>query len=180
MAVVLYEEKERKELLQYSRPENATYQTEFGNVLEVQPDVPRIEYKDGLIYGLKFGDGDTATFSYSYNEAWPQNDQNRTLMVMYNAPGYNLFVKSGDLELYGYGMMKLVIMKLDNTFHLEPSVEVAPGAENFEESDSHLLTYKLYLEDIDFNIYKEYQVMLNFNNAVHGEWSQEWLAPDNT
>ena len=172
MSVVLYKEVNRSNLLQYTRPGNASYQTKFGTILTVGPDTPRIEYINGLAYGLKFGDGDTAAIVHTYENEWPTNGEYRTLIVQYNAPGNVKFIRCGDLELMGYGVMKTVIMSIPESFELDSRVEIAPNQEDFEgENDAHLLSFKLYVEDIDFSPYKEYEVMSEFNSAIHDEWT---------
>jgi len=172
MAIVLYKEVNRSNLLQYTRPGDASYETEFGNVINVGPNTPRIEYRNGVVYGLKFGDGDTATIVHTYENEWPSNGKERTLVVEYNAPGGIPFIKSGDLELKGYGMMKTVIMHLPPDFELESQIKIAPNQEDYNgEHDAHLLVLKLYVENIDFSPYKEHEVMVNMNDAVHGEWT---------
>ena len=172
MPVVLYKEVNRSNLLQYTRPDNASYETKLGSTITVGPDTPRIEYKDGVAYGLKFGDGDSATIVHTYENEWPSNGQARTLVVEYNAPGGIPFIQSGDLDLRGYGMMKTLIIDIPANFELEDKIEIAPNAENYDgEHEAHLLALKLYVEDIDFSPYPEHEVMVGLNEAAHGEWT---------
>lgn len=172
MALVLYKEVKRSNLLQYSRPGNGSFESKLGSTVTVGPDQPRIDYKDGVPYGLKFGDGDTATITHTYENEWPSNGQERTLVVEYNAPGGIKFIKSGDLELRGYGMMKTVILHLSPDFKLESKIQIAPNKEDFgDEHEAHLLALKLYVDNIDFSVYDEHEVMVGLNEAVHGEWT---------
>ena len=172
MSVVLYKEVNRSNLLQYTRPGNASYETKLGSIVTVGPDSPRIEYKDGVAYGLKFGDGDSATIVHTYENEWPSNGQQRTLVVEYNAPGGITFIRSGDLVLRGYDMMKTLIIDIPPDFELEETIEIAPNAENYDgEHEAHLLALKLYVEDVDFSPYTEHEVMVELNDAIHGEWT---------
>lgn len=50
-----------EELFNYTRPGDASYENEAGDIVTVGADVPRFEYLDGIPQGLKFGDGDVCT-----------------------------------------------------------------------------------------------------------------------
>lgn len=164
--------KRRGEMLRYSRPNINTYEDENGDIQTSPINSPRYEYKDGYPYGLKMGDGDTASMPLVTNDFWPVNGQVGTVVTTYNAPMGEEFIKCGTLSLTGHGAMKTVIHKTTPNDILAPTVSVSPSAIDTTNSEEcHLLIFKFYGEDIDFTSYTEHEAMTELNSFVHGIWS---------
>lgn len=168
--MIPFKEKRRGEMLSYARPSIASYEDQSGDIVFSNPNTPRYEYKDGYPYGLKMGDGDSASIPLTTNELWPVDGEG-TIVCTFNAPVDNTFVVCGDVVLKGYGAMKTVIVPIDPTTDLSPRVSVAPNADTFSEDESHLLIFKYYEDSIDFSSYVEHEAMEELNLFVHDAWN---------
>ena len=162
----IFREKRRGEMMLYARPNLASYENKDGDIVVAETNVPRYEYVDGYLHGLKMGDGDTLSLPLTENRYWPA--EQGVIVATYNAPNDQPFVVCGDVELSGYGALKTVILHLEDEA-LAPSVTVGAGTVEADEN-AHFLIFKYYGQDPDIESTTEYEAMTEMNSFLHGSW----------
>ena len=154
----------------FRRPKQASFEDINGDIRTVGTNIPRLEYKDGYLWGIKFGDQDSMSIPlFPNNNEWNAHSGIGTLVVTANAPlGYS-FLRCGTVEVEGHGTLKTTIHNV-NPEHMDNVVELFEDSPEFMDEEGHVLIVKYYREEVDFSQHTEFEAMEELNLFVHGDW----------
>lgn len=164
-----FKKKPLSSIYRYSRPNISHYEDVNGDIIESRQNIIRLDHKDGYLYGIKFGDGDSMRIPLITNNAWIGSGSNFTFVITANAPVGYQYIQCGTFTDVGVGALKTTVHKV-NPADLEEFIELFPDAPTFADDEGHVLIVKYYHEDIDFTQYEEYNAMVELNTFLHGQW----------
>lgn len=167
-----FKKKPFSSMYQYQRPGIAYFTDINGDLQESPKNVVRFDYRDGYLWGIRFGDGDSMRIPLISNAVWKGDGVNMTFVVTANAPDGYTFFRCGSFEIQGSGTLKTTFHNV-NTADLADEIHLFENTPNFTggpNDDAHVLIVKYYHEDVDFESMDEYQSMEELNTFLHGPW----------